>query len=65
MKILYLKGYRWLLSQTQRVKNHFFGYRRYKTLAKHIRPFLKTSEKMGNERKSVPQLYGYIKNRPA
>ena len=38
MKILYLKRYKWLLSQKQRVKNHFFGYRRYDALTKHIKP---------------------------
>ena len=38
MKILYLKRYKWLLSQKQRVKNHFSGYRRYDALAKHIKP---------------------------
>ena len=36
MKILYLKGCKWLLSQKQRVRNDVFGYRRYETLAKHI-----------------------------
>ena len=41
MKILYLKGYKWLLSQNQRVTNDFFGYRRYEAQAKHIEPFLK------------------------
>ena len=40
MKILYLKGYEWL-SQNQRVRNDFFGYRRYEALSKHIKPFLK------------------------
>ena len=39
MKILYLKGYKWLLSQNQGVRNNFFGYRRYEALAKHIKPF--------------------------
>ena len=29
MKTLYLKGYKWLLTQNQRVKNEFNGYRRY------------------------------------
>ena len=41
MKILYLKGYKWLLSHNQRVRNEIFGYRRYDALAKHIKPFLK------------------------
>ena len=39
MKILYLKGYNWLLFQNLRVKNDFFGYRRCEALAKHIKPF--------------------------
>ena len=37
--MLYLKGYKWLLSQNQRVRNDFSGYRRYEALAKHIKPF--------------------------
>ena len=41
MKILYLKGYKWLLSQTQRVRIEFLGYIRYEALAKHINPFFK------------------------
>ena len=36
MKILYLKGHKWLLSQNQRVKIDFLGYGWYKALAKHI-----------------------------
>ena len=28
--MLYVKCYKWLLSQRQRVRNDFFGYRRYK-----------------------------------
>ena len=48
MKILYLKGYKWLLSLNQRVRNDFFGYRRYKALAKHINPFLKKTLKGQN-----------------
>lgn len=39
MKILSLNGYKWLLSQNQRVRNDLFGYRGYKTLAKHIKRF--------------------------
>ena len=39
--MLHLKGYKWLLSQNQRVRNDFFGYRWYWTLAKHIKPFLR------------------------
>ena len=45
MKILYLKGYKWLLSQNQRVRNDFFGNRQYWALAKHIKPFLKKTLK--------------------
>ena len=41
MKILYLRGYKWLLSQYQRVRNYAFGYRRYEALVEHIKPFLK------------------------
>ena len=33
MKILYLKGYKRLLFQNQRVRNKFVGYRRYEALA--------------------------------
>ena len=36
-KILYLKGYKWLSSQNQGVRNYFFGYRQYEALAKHIK----------------------------
>ena len=39
MKILYLKGYKWLLSQNQRVRIDFLVYTRYEVLAKHIKPF--------------------------
>ena len=49
MKILYLKGYKWLLSQNQRVRIDFLGYRRYETLAKHIKPFLKNIEVKGGQ----------------
>ena len=41
MKILYLNGYKWLFFQKQRVENDFFGYRRYKAMAKKIRLFKK------------------------
>ena len=37
MKILYLKDCKWLLSQNQRVRNDFFGYRWCEALAKHIK----------------------------
>ena len=40
IKILYLKGYKWLLSQNQRVRNGCFGCRRYEALVKQIKPFL-------------------------
>ena len=49
MKILYLKGYKWLLSQNQRVRNDFFGYRRYEALAKHMKPFLKNIKVKGSQ----------------
>ena len=42
MKILYLKGYKWLLPQNQRVRLDFLGYIQYEALTKHIKPFLKT-----------------------
>ena len=42
MKILYLKGYKWLLSpQKKRVRIDFFGSIRYQALARHIKPFKK------------------------
>ena len=41
MKILYLKGYKWLLSQNQEVRIVFIGYRQYEALAKQYKPFLK------------------------
>ena len=39
VKILYLKGYKWLLSQKKRVRIDFFGYIRCEALARHIKPF--------------------------
>ena len=42
MKILYLKTYKWLLSQNQPVRIDFLGYKWYEALAKHIKSFLKT-----------------------
>ena len=45
MKILYLKDCKWTLSQNQRVRNDFFGYRRYEELAKHMKPFFKKQSK--------------------
>ena len=53
MKILYMKGYKWLLSQNQRLRNETFGYRRYEALVKHIKSFFK---KHYSERTSVPGL---------
>ena len=38
LKFWYLKGYKWLLSQKQRVRSGFFGYRQYSTLTKRIKP---------------------------
>ena len=49
MKILCLKGYKWLLFQNQRVRNDSFGYRRYEALAKHIKPFLKNIKAKGSQ----------------
>ena len=37
--LLYLKGYKGFLSQNQKVRNDFFGCRRYEAL--HSKPFLK------------------------
>ena len=54
MKTLYLKGYKWLLSQNQQVRIVFLGYRWYEALAKHIKPFLKSIKV---KRTSVPGLY--------
>ena len=39
MKILYLKDYKWLLSQSQQVRIDFLGYIGYEALAKHIKHF--------------------------
>ena len=41
MKIFFLKDYKRLVSQNQRVRNDFFGYRRYQSLAKHSKPFVR------------------------
>ena len=49
MKILYLNSYKWLLSQNQRIRNDFFGNRRYKALAKYIKPFLENIEVKGRQ----------------
>ena len=51
MNILYLKVYKWLLSQNQQVGIDFLGYIRYEALTKHIKPFLKIHKR---ERTSVP-----------
>ena len=37
MRILDLKGYKWLLSQNQRVRINFLGYVRYEEMARHIK----------------------------
>ena len=49
MKILYLKGYKWLLSQNQRVRNDLFGYAWYEAVTKHIKPFLKNIKVKGHQ----------------
>ena len=41
MKIFYLKGYKWLLSQNQPAKNDFLDYRLSEELTKHIKSFFK------------------------
>ena len=46
MKILYLKGCKWLLFQNQRVIIDFLGYIRYAALAKHIKFFFKKNIKV-------------------
>ena len=45
MNVLYLNGYKCLLSQNQRVIIDFLGYIRYDTLAKHIKPFFERHER--------------------
>ena len=42
MKMLYLEGCKWLLSQNQGVRNYYFGYSKYEALAKHIKSLKKT-----------------------
>ena len=49
MKTLYLKSYKCLLSQTHRVRNDFFGYKRYEALAQHIKSFLKNIKVKGRQ----------------
>ena len=44
MNVLYLNGYKCLLSQNRRVIIDFLGYIRYDTLAKHIKPFFERPE---------------------
>ena len=39
MNILYLKGYKLLLSLNQQVRKDVFGYRGDEAPAKHIKPF--------------------------
>ena len=41
MKMLYLKGYKWLLSQNQGARIDFLCYRRYEAQATHIKSFFK------------------------
>ena len=33
MKFFHLKGYKWLLSQNQQLRNNFFGYKRDEALS--------------------------------
>ena len=54
MNVLYLNGYKCLLSQNQRVIIDFLGYIRYDTLAKHIKPFFERHE---SGRTLVPRLH--------
>ena len=54
MKILYLKGYKWLLSQNQ--QELLFGDRRYDVLAKHTKPFLE------NIKENIRLQYHIFKN---
>ena len=49
MKILYLKGYKRLLRQNQRVIIDFLVYIRYEAQAKHIKPFLKNIKVTGGQ----------------
>ena len=41
MKSLHLNGYKWLLSQKQRITIDFLRYRRDKALTQYIKHFLK------------------------
>ena len=41
MKILYVKDYKWSLSQNLRLRNGFYGYRRQEALVMHIKHFQK------------------------
>ena len=41
MKILYLKGYKWLVPQNQQVRTDFFGYRQSQAPDNQVKPFLK------------------------
>ena len=52
MKILCLRGYKWLLSQNQGVRIDVLGYEQYKALTKHTKPFFKKH----GEKVSVPRL---------
>ena len=44
-----MKGYKWLLSQNQRVRIDFLSYRRYEALGKPIKPFLKIIKVKGRQ----------------
>ena len=46
MKKMYLKDYKWLLSQDQWVRTDCLGYMQYEALAKHIKPFFKKNIKV-------------------
>ena len=57
MKILYLKGSEWLLSQNQRVRIEALGYRSYEALAKDIKPFFLKNNKV--KRHQCPDYYKF------
>ena len=57
MKILYLKGSKWLLSQNQRVRIEALGYRSYEALAKDIKPFFLKNNKV--KRHQCPDYYKF------
>ena len=49
MNILFLKDYKWLLSQNQRLRFDVFGFGRYKALAQHIKSFLENIKVKGRQ----------------